>query len=310
MSSETKMPVPFSPSAISVDDFEFTAGQVDLTTVAEAYRRHGAVVIRGLSNDYVKDLLQDMEEILEQSQGLLSEATEAKHHANAVTTPDGTLFNSDPSNPARMVVNTLRLNAMISGAFLRSMVNPNLLELLAALIGPDIELWKWGQCVYKQPRTGVPKSLHQDGYYFEHKLQSPTAVLSYAVDVDMGNSPLYIVPGSHDLGLIQHEDDRWAGFALNDPRWWELAVPIEGQAGDAIIFHTCTIHGSPDNRSDRPRPVFIQRYRSAEDYCVIDVANVADRETAKRSPITAKKEDDWGLMVRGIRRYRPVEGKR
>ena len=116
-----------------------------------------------------------------------------------MTTPDGTLFNADPNDPGSMVVNTLRLNAMISGAFLRSLVNPELLELLAALLGPDIELWKWGQCVYKQPRTGVPKSLHQDGYYFEHKLQSPTAVLSYAVDVDMGNAPLYVVPGSHEL---------------------------------------------------------------------------------------------------------------
>ena len=154
----------------------------------------------------------------------------------------------------------------------------------------------------------MPKSLHQDGYYFEHKLQSPTAVLSYAVDVDMGNAPLYVVPGSHELGLVRHEDDRWAGFALNDPVWWERAVPIEGRAGDAVIFHTCTIHGSPDNRSDRPRPVFIKRYRRADDFCVIDVANVADRQRAEQAPVTAKTEDDWGLMVRGIRRYQPAEG--
>ena len=310
MSSSVPTPASFSPSTTSVEDFDFTAGQMDADAMTAAYRRHGAVVVRGLSNDYVADLLQDMEAILEQSQALLPEAATAKHHANAVTTPDGTLFNADPSDPGRMVVNTLRLNAMISGAFMRSLVNPDLLELLAALIGPDIELWKWGQCVYKQPRTGVPKSLHQDGYYFEHKLQSPTAVLSYAVDVDMGNAPLYVVPGSHELGLIRHEDDRWAGFALNDPVWWERAVPIEGRAGDAVIFHTCAIHGSPDNRSDRPRPVFIQRYRRADDFCVIDVANVADRQRAEQAPVAAKTEDDWGLMVRGIRRYQPAEGNR
>ena len=111
----------------------------------------------------------------------------------------------------------------------------------------------------------------------------------------------------NELGLVRHEDDRWAGFALNDPVWWERAVPIEGRAGDAVIFHTCTIHGSPDNRSDRPRPVFIQRYRRADDFCVIDVANVADRERAEQAPITAKTEDDWGLMVRGIRRYQPAK---
>lgn len=296
-------PGSFQPSATTVDDFDFTAGRVDVAAMTAAYRRHGAVVIRGLSSEYVPALLHDMEAILEQSQALLPEAAVAAHHANAVMTPDGTLFNPDPGDPGRMVVNTLRLNAMISGAFLRSLVNPALLDLLSALLGPDVELWKWGQCIYKQPRTGVPKSLHQDGYYFEHRLQSPTAVLSYAVDVDLGNAPLFVVPGSHRLGLIRHQDDRWAGFALDDPVWWERAVPVEGRAGDAVIFHTCTIHGSPDNRSDRPRPVFIQRYRRADDFCVIDVANVADRQRAERAPITEKTEEDWGLMVRGIRRY-------
>ena len=125
MSSSVPTPASFSPSTTSVEDFDFTAGQVDVDAMTAAYRRHGAVVVRGLSNDYVADLLQDMEAILEQSQALLPEAATAKHHANAVTTPDGTLFNADPSDPGRMVVNTLRLNAMISGAFLRSLVNPS-----------------------------------------------------------------------------------------------------------------------------------------------------------------------------------------
>jgi len=110
---------------------------------------------------------------------------------------------------------------MVSAAFLASMLNPKLLDLLSQITGPDLELWKWGQCVYKQPKSGVPKSLHQDGYYFEHKLQSPVAVLSYVVDVDELNGPLFVVPGSHALGLIEHEDDKWAGFALNDPVWWQ-----------------------------------------------------------------------------------------
>ena len=298
-------PQAFTPSTRTLADLEFASADVGsrLPEMVDAYRRHGAVVVRGLSSNYVATLLADIEAIRARAEEMLPQATPAADHARALRTPDGTLFNPDPADPSRMVVNTLRLNAMISGAFLQSLVNPVQLDLLAGLIGPDLELWKWGQCVYKQPHSGVPKSLHQDGYYFEHRFQTPTAVLSYAVDVIQENGPLYVVPGSHDLGLIDHEDDRWAGFALNEPMWWDNALPITGKAGDAVVFHTCTIHGSPDNRSDQPRPVCIQRYRRADDYCVIDVANVADRRRAEQAPITAKTEDDWGLMVRGLRRF-------
>ena len=293
---------------MAVEDFDCRAGRVDVDAMTAAYGRHGAVVIRGLSSDYVSDLLQDMEAILEQSQALLPEAATAKHHANAVTTPDGTLFNADPSDPVRMVVNTLRLNAMISGAFLRSLVNPELLELLAALLGPDIELWKWGQCVYKQPKTGVPKSLHQDGYYFEHKLQSPTAVLSYAVDVDMGNAPLYVVPGSHELGLVRHEDDRWAGFALQRSGLVGARGADRGPGRgrrDLPYLHDFTARRTTA-RTGRAR-CLSSATATRTTICVIDVANVADRRRAEQTPITAKIEDDWGLMVRGIRRYQPEE---
>ena len=45
-------------------------------------------------------------------------------------------------------------------------------------------------------------------------------------------------------------------------------MPIEGAAGDAIFFHVKMIHGSPPNYSTVPRPVFIHRYRRADDYAI------------------------------------------
>ncbi len=275
---------------------------------AEIYQEHGAVIIRGLSRPYLEPIQCDIEEILAQSLALLPQATKTSKHQATWVTPDGTSFNEDPNHPGKMVVNSLKFNALVSGAFLQSLLNPRLLDVVEAMLGPDIELWKWGQCVYRQPDSGVPKSLHQDEYYFEHQHHTSMAVLSYAVDVDTVNSPLYVVPGSHKLGVLEHVDDQWAGFALDDPSWWDRAVPITGRAGDAILFHGLTIHGSPANRSDRPRPVFIQRYRRADDFCVIDVGNVAARRQAEQQPQTSKIADDWGLMVRGLRRYRSSVG--
>ena len=67
MNPTAPTPASFVPSTTSIEDCDFTAGRVDVDAMTAAYRRHGAVVIRGLSNDYVSDLLQDMEAILEQS---------------------------------------------------------------------------------------------------------------------------------------------------------------------------------------------------------------------------------------------------
>jgi len=288
---------------IHVERLELSADGMNISTAGEIYREYGAVVIRGLMRPHVAPILREIEFLLQQAISLLPEAVASDKHANAWTTPDGTLFNEDPRQPGKKVINSLRVNAQTSGAFTHALLDTRLLDIIEAILGPDIELWKWGQCVYKQPQTGVPKSLHQDGYYFEHKYQTPLAVLTYAIDVDQTNGPLFVIPGSHKQGLIEHVDDRWAGFALSDPQWWERAVAIEGRAGDAILFHTNTVHGSPENRSDRPRPVFIQRYRRADDFCVIDVGNVEARRAAEQHPRTQKGDDDWGLMVRGIRRH-------
>jgi len=283
--------------------FTFDNENLDFPAVVETYQRYGAVVIRGLMRSHVAPILSHIEQLRQQAVSLLSQAMRSDTHRNAWITPDGSLFNEDPGQPGKRVINSLRVNALTSGAFTSALLDPRLLDVVEQLLGQDIELWKWGQCVYKQPHTGVPKSLHQDGYYFEHRYQSPIAVLTYAVDVGQLNGPLFVVPGSHQQGLIEHVDDRWAGFALSDDKWWERAVAIEGKAGDTILFHANTIHGSPDNQSDQPRPVFIQRYRRADDFCVIDVGNVADRRAAEQSPLSCKTDDDWGLMVRGIRRY-------
>lgn len=292
-----------SISTVTAKDLEIHANQFDSTQAAKIYNDHGALVIRGMSADHVSPVLHDMNETLERARAMLPYAKKSPTHANAWVTPDGSLFNEDPAQPGEKLINTLKFNSLVSAAFLNSLLNPDLLDLLEIVLGPDIELWKWGQCVYRQPDSGLPKSLHQDEYYFEHQYHSSTALLSYATDVDMENSPLYVVPGSHKLGIIEHVDDQWAGFALPDQHWWDKAVPVTGKAGDGILFHGLTIHGSPANRSSRARPVFIQRYRRADDFCVINVGNSADRRDAETHRLTEKAMDDWGLMVRGLRRF-------
>src|SRR5947208_3435670 len=80
--------------------------------------------------------------------------------------------------------------------------------------------------------------------------------LSYAVDTTLKNGALHVVPGSHKWGVMKHVDT--SSHLGLDPKEWtfDKAVRIDGAAGDAIFFHVKTIHGSPENHSDKPRPVF------------------------------------------------------
>jgi len=45
-----------------------------------------------------------------------------------------------------------------------------LLDLVEAIIGPDIELFGQGQCLYKEPVGGTRSTCTKDSSYFEHPL--------------------------------------------------------------------------------------------------------------------------------------------
>jgi ectoine hydroxylase-related dioxygenase (phytanoyl-CoA dioxygenase family) len=166
-----------------------------------------------------------------------------------------------------------------------------------------VELFGSGQCLYKEPVGGHPKHLHQDSAYFEHRYDGPVGILSYVVDTDLVNGALHVVPGSHTLGQLKHVDT-FSHLGLEEAEWpWERALPIVGQAGDSIFFHVKTIHGSQENHSQRPRPVFINRYRRADDYIVVSATTAANRAEAEKRAADAKKQNQRGLMLRGFRPF-------
>ena len=55
------------------------------------------------------------------------------------------------------------------------------------------------------------------------------------------------------------------------------------------------------------RPVFIHRYRSTNDYVVINATTMANRAEAEQHADEVKKENQLGLVVRG---FRPHEAAR
>ncbi len=288
-------------AAVSVADIEVDAANLDVRKAAATYKEHGCLVVRGLMAAYLEALNRDIETAARESLALLDQATQVPE---GWVTPNGTLFLPAPANFSRdKQIMVLAVSYFTSAVFLQSALDPRAVDLVEAILGPNIELFLNGQCLYKEPAGGHPKHLHQDAAYFEHRHEGPVGVLSYAVDTDLVNGALYVVPGSHRMGVLKHVDT-FSHLGLDENAWpWEKALPITGKAGDAIFFHVKTIHGSKENHSQKPRPVFINRYRAADDYVTIGASTVKNREEAEKRAEEAKKENQRGLMVRGFRTY-------
>jgi phytanoyl-CoA hydroxylase len=289
------------PTTVSVQDIELSANSLDVQQAAVIYKEHGCLVVRGLMTPYIADIQRDVEQAAGESLALLDQARKVPE---GWVTPNGTLFLPAPANFKRdKQIMVLAVNYFTSAAFFQSAYDKRTVDIVEAILGPNIELFLNGQCLYKEPVGGHPKHLHQDAAYFEHKFEGPVATLNYVVDTDLVNGALHVVPGSHRMGTLKHVDT-FSHLGLEEQEWpWERALPIVGKAGDAIFFHVKTIHGSKENHSENSRPVFINRYRAADDYVVIGATSTQNREEAEKRAAEARKENQKGLMVRGFRNY-------
>lgn len=296
---------PARESNVRVEDIEVFAEDLDVQRAAAIYQEHGCLVVRGLMQRYIADVQRDIEATVAQSLGLLDRA---KKVTEGWRTPDGTLFIPAPQGFHRdKQIMGLAMSYTSSAAFFRSAFDDRAVDIVEEILGPNVELFINGQCLYKEPVGGHPKNLHQDSAYFEHRYEGPVAILNYAVNTDLVNGALHVVPGSHRFGTLDHVDTL-SHLGLDEDEWpWERALPICGQAGDSIFFHYRTIHGSKENHSQGPRPVFVHRYRRPDDYVTIGATTVENRAEAEKRAAEAKKSEQRGFMVRGFRAYQPAE---
>ena len=290
---------------ITVEDIEISVDRLDVEKAAKIFDEHGCLVVRGLMKPYIDGIHQDIEAAAAESLSLLDEAQQI---VEGWRTSNGTLFIPAPSGYDRdKQIMVLAVNYQTSAAFFHSAFDQNSVKIVEAILGPNVEIFGNGQCLYKEPVGGHPKHLHQDSAYFEHRYQGPVGILNYVVDTDLVNGALHVVPGSHKLGQLKHVDT-FSHLGLEEDEWpWESALPVVGSAGDSIFFHVKTVHGSKQNMSDKPRPVFINRYRRIDDFVIIGGTTTANRAEAEKRAAAAeeakKANSDRGLMVRGFRPY-------
>ncbi len=150
-----------------------------------------------------------------------------------------------------------------SRTWLNAFLNERFLDVVGPIIGDDIILHH-SKLFQKPQSAGSPFPMHQDWPYFPTVNDSMVAAIIHvsAATDDMGCLRVY--PGSHRLGRIAGANGRQPNEVL-DRYPIDSATVIEAEAGDVVLFHYLTLHGSMPNRSARTRKtVLCQMYNGRD----------------------------------------------
>lgn len=143
-----------------------------------------------------------------------------------------------------------------------------LVEAIERLLGDEVYHWHSKMSI-KEPFTGGAWAWHQDyGYWYHNGCLFPD-MLSVMIAIDpctRENGCLQVLRGSHRLGRLDH--GQYGDQSGADPERVEQAVKVlelvhcEMAPGDALFFHSLTLHRSDQNKSPHPRWTLICCYNT------------------------------------------------
>jgi len=142
---------------------------------------------------------------------------------------------------------------------------PEILDMVAQLIGDDIALWN-SSFFAKPASVGTKTPWHQDGEYWPIEPLA-TCTVWIAIDVSIPeNGCLRVIPGSHrERRLAQHSQNDAEGLALNlelKPSEFNEkdAADIVLEPSQVSLHDVYLYHGSDANKSDKSRRGMTLRY--------------------------------------------------
>lgn len=237
----------------------------------ERYREDGYLVVEGVFDpDTVAALRRATDGFVERSR--------------AVPASDGIFDLAKGHSPEHPQLRRIKGPEAHHPAYDAVMRAPAVLDIVEALLGPDVR-FDHGKLNLKAPgATGVAVEWHQDWAFYPHSNDDMLAVGVMIDDCDAGNGPLLVVPGSH-RGPVwdHHHDGRFCG-AL-DPAAADLdparAVALTGPAGSISVHHVRMVHGSMENRSDRPRRLLLYSYAAADAWPLLGARGLSSLDLAE-----------------------------
>jgi ectoine hydroxylase-related dioxygenase (phytanoyl-CoA dioxygenase family) len=214
------------------------------------FNEHGYLAnIRLLDHEQVDQLNRELDEIKDPSH--------PKHHlfyefhSNESADPNAVLFHSLG-------------HWRITPGFHDVLWNPAFVVVASQLLGnKSVRFWH-DQLFCKPAKHGGVVAWHQDYSYWTRT--KPMQHLTCWVgldDVSTENGCVYYIPGSHRWGLLDKPELAGDMEGINEfltpsqREQFKTKIPIEMQKGHATFHHPLTVHGSYENKSNRPRRAFV-----------------------------------------------------
>jgi len=226
-----------------------------LDNLAAAYRRDGFIAVeRLLQPEEVEDLKAEAFDIVTGRRGAIRGA-----RAQGERTPD----------EVHADVLAIHFPHKVSQPMRAAMRHPAVVEILTALIGPNVKAM---QTIMFGKAPGMPgQAWHQDEHFIPTRDRSLCGVWIALDDATVQNGCLWFHPGSQRSGVLwrmgPHADPRFDASeeAHDHPFDREGGVPVELAAGGAAFFNGYVLHRSLPNRAAAGfRRALVTHYMSAE----------------------------------------------
>jgi phytanoyl-CoA hydroxylase len=196
-----------------------------------------------------------------------------------IDVPDG-ILEYEPGATGRCMENLRKINgpSQHDAFFVDHARQPPLLDAIIDLLGADIKLF--GDQLFMKPPGGIEKTYHQDCPYFSI---APMAMITAWValdDVDEDNGCMYVIPGSHTSGAVDHSE-AWMVGDRRDMRIPDATIdrqrerPITLRAGGCSFHHGLLQHRSGANHSNRFRRGLATHYMTSQSRWTGDTAQPA-----------------------------------
>lgn len=209
-------------------------------------------------NGYLSNIKLLSVEQIEVLRSELTETVDPKHPGNYLFYEFHSNESSDPNAVLFHALGAWR----ITPGFHDVLWNPAFVMAASQLLGGSVRFWH-DQLFYKPAKHGGVVAWHQDYSYWTRT--TPMAHLTCWTgldDADKQNGCMYYIPGSHkwnllDMPALAGDMNGIQRFLSEEQRVQFKPVPVEMKKGYGSFHHPLMVHGSYENKTDRPRRAFV-----------------------------------------------------
>jgi len=230
----------------------------------ESYYENGFLAVEGVySPAEMAEARSVVEELVEQSRAIAG-------HTD--------VYDLEPGHtPERPRVRRLKSPCAVHPAFERLARADRLLNLVAALLGPELRM-HGNKMNLKAAEYGSPVEWHQDFAFYPHTNDDLLAVGIALDDCRPENGCMLMVPGSHRWPILDHHQDGYFVGAIDPAREGVdlgKAIPVPVHAGGVTLHHCRTLHGSATNTSPHPRRLLLVEMAAVDAWPCLGVPDLA-----------------------------------